>query len=295
MAGHTSVLNAFTVDLEDWFQGLTSTNPLVEQWPQMESRVVTATHKLLAILEAHHIQATFFVLGYVADRFPALIEKIYDDGHEIGIHGYYHRFVHRLSPDAFKHEVERSIQAVYAITGELPLGHRAPYFSINGRTPWALDVLQAQGLVYDSSYFPVRNMLYGYPEAPRFPHRLNGRKFVEFPLSTIRWGGINWPIAGGFYLRALPYALIRWSIARLNQAGQPAILYHHPWEIDTGQPMRAVTPRERLTHYYGRRSLPNKLHRLFQTFQFVPLRQLMGQVNGSHEAYHSDGRIMAGV
>ncbi len=287
MTPQATVSNAFTVDLEDWFQGLTSTNPLVERWPEMESRVVPATDFLLGILRQHQVTATFFVLGYVADHYPALIEKIAAAGHEIGIHGYYHRFVHKLSPDEFKEEIERSIQAVYAITGEMPLGHRAPYFSVNARTPWALDVLQEKGLSYDSSYFPVRNMLYGFPEAPRFPYRMNGRNFVEFPLSTLRIGSINLPMSGGFYMRTLPYFFLHWAIARLNRAGHPAILYHHPWEMDTGQPMRAATPRERLTHYHGRRSLPGKLHRLFDAFRFVPLRQLMEDVRETAVTPHT--------
>ena len=253
-------MNAFTVDLEEWFQGLTSTNRLVERWDSFESRVVPATRRLLDILRAHQVQVTFFVLGQVADRYPALIERICAEGHEIGVHGYYHRFVWRLAPEEFACELERSIAAITSITGERPLGHRAPYFSINATTPWAFDVLQAQGLRYDSSVFPTRNPLYGYPGAPRFPYRVKGPELVdhdliEFPLSTVRLGGTNWPIAGGFYLRALPYALVRWSISRLNHQGQPAVMYVHPWELDLGQRYNRVTWRERLTHYHGRSGL----------------------------------------
>lgn len=273
-------MNAFTVDLEEWFQGLTSTNPLLEQWDSFESRVVPATYRLLGVLRTHQVQATFFVLGRVADRYPALIETICEDGHEIGVHGYNHRFVWRLTPAEFAHELERSIGAVTRITGECPLGHRAPYFSINATTSWAFDVLQAQGLRYDSSVFPTRNPLYGYPGAPRFPYRvktpdLAGHELIEFPLSTVRLAGVNWPIAGGFYLRALPYAIVRWSISRLNGQGQPAILYVHPWELDLGQRYSQVTPRERITHYYGRSHLAEKLHRLLSDFQFGPLQNLL--------------------
>lgn len=268
------VFNAFTVDLEEWFQGLTSTNPQVAQWPQFESRIEQATNLLLGILRLHQVKATFFVLGHVADHHPALIEKIATEGHEIAIHGYYHRFVHRLNPAEFAQEVLCSIQAVQEIIGQRPLGHRAPYFSINASTPWALEVLQEQGLCYDSSFFPVRSLLYGFPGAPRFPYAVNGRSFIEFPLSTLRFAGMNWPIAGGFYMRLLPYAFIRAGIQQLNRQGQPAILYHHPWELDTGQPIVAGSPRERLTHYYGRSQLANKLHRLFTDFHFVPLKQL---------------------
>ncbi|HBY98630.1 MAG: DUF3473 domain-containing protein [Ardenticatenaceae bacterium] len=275
MAKTTGVTNAFTVDLEEWFQGLTSTNPLVERWPTFESRVVAATDLLLEILSSHRVRATFFVLGYVADRYPTLIADIRAAGHELGVHGYYHRFVSRLTPDEFARELERSIAAVERITGERPLGHRAPYFSINAGTAWALDILQAQGIRYDSSVFPTRTILYSFPDAPRFPHRLDGHDLVEFPLATLRLRGINWPVAGGFYLRTLPYTFIRWAIARLNRQGQPAIMYLHPWELDLGQRYRQVTPREWITHYRGRRGLAAKLHRLFTDFAFMPLRDLL--------------------
>lgn len=275
MIGVMQQVNAFSVDLEHWFQGLTSTNPLVEKWPSFESRLVPATRSLLDILRAYKVQATFFVVGYVADRYPDLVEHIRADGHEIGVHGYFHRFVSRLTPDEFARELERSIYAVERITGETPLGHRAPYFSINAGMPWVFDLLQAQGLRYDSSFFPTRNMLYGFSEAPRFPHRLDGHSLMEFPLSTIRLGGINWPIAGGFYLRTLPYAFIRWGISRLNDQGQPAIMYIHPWELDLGQHYNRVTLRERITHYHGRRRLEEKLRRLFTDFRFCSLRTIL--------------------
>jgi len=277
MTGKMQRVNAFTVDLEDWFQGLTSTNPQVKKWPSFESRVVPATRALLELLHTYQMQATFFVLGYVADQYPALIEHIRAEGHEIGVHGYYHRFVSRSTPDEFTRDLERCVKAVERITGERPLGFRAPYFSVNGSTPWVFDILQAQGLRYDSSLFPTRNMLYGYPGAPRFPHRLplDGHSLMEFPLSTVRIGGVNWPIAGGFYLRSLPYALVRWGISRLNRQGQPAILYMHPWELDLGQRYNQVTLREKITHYHGRRQLERKLHQLFTDFRFGSLRALL--------------------
>jgi polysaccharide deacetylase family protein (PEP-CTERM system associated) len=269
-------INAFSVDLEDWFQGLTSTNPQIEQWAAFESRVVSATRRLLDVLRAYRVQATFFVLGYVADQHPALVEQIAADGHEIGVHGYFHRFVYRLTPDEFARELERSVQAVERITGETPVGHRAPYFSVNASTPWVFDRLEAAGFGYDSSVFPApKTLLYGYPHARRFPHRVDGHRLVEFPLSTLRLAGVNWPVAGGFYLRALPYAFIRWSIAQLNRQAQPAVMYMHPWELDVGQVYPRVTLRERITHYHGRRRLEEKLQRLFADFRFGPLRALL--------------------
>ena len=268
-------LNAFTVDLEDWFQGLTSTNPRIDQWPLFESRVVPATMRLLEILRRYRIQATFFVLGYVAERHPELIDTIQSEGHEIAVHGYWHHYVSRLTSAEFSMELARTLEAIMSITGEMPVGHRAPYFSVNQTTPWAFDVLRAHGFRYDSSIFPIRNGFYGYPGMPRFPYIASEGGLMEFPLSTVRLGGVNWPIAGGFYLRMLPYAFVRWSIRRLNRQGHPAVLYIHPWELDLDQPLHPVTPRERITHYGGRRTLEPKLHRLFNEFSFVPLRTLL--------------------
>ena len=284
-------LNAFTIDLEDWFQGLTSTNPQVNQWPTFESRVVPATLRLLELLRAFRIQATFFVLGYVADCHPTLIEAIQADGHEIAVHGYWHCYVSRLSPAEFSKELERSVQAIAAITGQRPVGHRAPYFSINHTTPWVFEILRGHGFLYDSSIFPIRNGFYGYPGAPRFPYTASGAGLVEFQLSTVRLGGINWPVAGGFYMRVWPYAFVRWAIRQLNRHGQPAILYLHPWELDLDQPHHPVTPRERITHYAGRRHLEQKLRRLFSEFRFESLRALLEQSrhpqpdSGYHDHY----------
>lgn len=277
VSANRSLMNAFTVDLEDWYQGLTSTNPQVERWPAFESRVVDATRRLLALLRDHDVQATFFVLGYVADRHPDLVAEVADAGHEIGVHGYYHRFVYKLTPDEFAAELDNCMAALERITGAQPQGHRAPYFSINAKTGWAFEILASRGFIYDSSVFPTRNMLYGFPGAPRFPYGIEGTPMIEFPATTLRWAGVNWPVAGGFYNRLLPYRIIETGVRQANAQGQPAILYIHPWELDTEQRYGEVTLRERITHYHGRRQLANKLHRLFETFRFGPLGSLLAQ------------------
>jgi polysaccharide deacetylase family protein (PEP-CTERM system associated) len=227
------------------------------------------------------VTATFFVLGYVADQYPALIEQVVDAGHEIGIHGYYHRFVYKLTAEEFTKEIDLSIEAVMRITGEMPLGHRAPYFSVNASTPWAFEVLASRGLRYDSSVFPTKNMLYGFPDAPRFPYYMEAHGLWQFPAATVRFAGRNVPMAGGFYTRTLPYSVIHRAIRSLNNQGKPAVMYIHPWEIDTGQRYKNVTPRERLTHYHGRGSLEKKLHRLFDEFEFVPLNDFYKQLEAS--------------
>lgn len=271
-------LNAFTVDLEEWFQGLTSTNRQPERWDALESRVVHATGLLLDILRQYGVRATFFTLGHVADRQPALMEAICAEGHEIAIHGYWHRFVYRLTPEEFEGEVGRSMEAVMRTTGVAPRGHRAPYFSVNASTPWAFDVLARHGLRYDSSVFPTKNMLYGFPGAPRLPYRVADGALWELPASTVRVAGKVLPVAGGFYVRALPYGVTRWALRRLQQAGEPAVLYIHPWELDLGQRYRQVTARERITHYHGRRGLAAKLHRLFSDFRFGTMGELVSQL-----------------
>lgn len=269
-------MNAFTVDLEEWYQGLTSTNPQVQRWPEFESRAVLATERVLGVLAFCGVRATFFVLGYLADRQPDLVTRIRAAGHEIALHGYHHRFVSRLTPHEFERELVLGVHALERITGERPIGHRAPYFSVNAGTSWALDLLEAHGFEYDSSLFPARTMLYGDPDAPRFPYRPVGHKIMEFPLSTVRLGGVNWPMAGGFYLRVLPASFVCWSIARLNRQGHPAILYMHPWELDTGQKYSKVSLRERVTHYYGRRHLEKKLRFLLSSFRFATLGEFDG-------------------
>lgn len=270
-----SISNAFTVDLEEWYHGLTSTNRHPDLWPSLESRVVTGTERVLDLLGGHNVQATFFVLGEVAEQHPHLIRRVAEAGHEIGVHGYAHRDIHRLTQVRFAGELDHALAVLAPLVSQPIIGHRAPYFSIDRLTLWALDILTERGFGYDSSMFPTRNMLYGYPGSPRFPHRLDGgRGLIEFPASTVRFLGITWPMSGGFYVRTLPYPVVRWAIRRLNHQGEPAIMYLHPWELDTEQPMRAATLRERITHYHGRCGLEDKLHRLFQDFEFGPLRDL---------------------
>ncbi|MFB0534653.1 MAG: DUF3473 domain-containing protein [Anaerolineae bacterium] len=274
-----TIINGLSVDLEDWYQGLTSTNPLRQAWPTFESRVLRNTELLLDLLAKHNTRATFFTLGYVAERFPDLISQVEAAGHEIGVHGYWHYMVDRLTLDAFAEEIDRALACLTPMVRGPLIGHRAPYFSINHRSLWALDLLAERGFRYDSSFFPARNSLSGYPKAPRFPHRLGGNQgMVEFPVSTARLFGMNWPIAGGIYLRALPYWFIKWSINRLHRQGQPAIMYLHPYDLDTEQSVPVATPREWLVRYCNRRGSLGKLRRLLRDFRFAPLRELLDTV-----------------
>lgn len=297
-------VNGLTVDLEDWYQGLTSTNRQFGRWLEFEDRIVPATGRVLDLLSGHRVRATFFVLGYVARMHPDLIQRIAAEGHELALHGFSHRRIDRLTPAEFRQELERGLDALADAVGPgpsagRPLGHRAPYFSINRKSLWALDVLADYGFRYDASLFPTRNMLYGFPGAPRLPVRLAGApapvalrpepqlapqppRLVEFPASTVRLGPVTLPIAGGFYLRAMPVAWIAWGIRRLNAQGHPAVLYLHPWELDPEHPVpNCVTPRERLTHYTGLATAEAKWSHLLQHFRFAPLSTLLDSVDAT--------------
>jgi polysaccharide deacetylase family protein (PEP-CTERM system associated) len=284
--------NALTVDLEDWYHAPISISQKVEGWPQYEDRVVESTGRVLEILAGAGVRATFFVLGYVADRFPDLIRRVANEGHEIGLHGYHHRRVSALTPKQFRAELQRGREAVEKAGGQAIVGHRAPMFSINGSSLWALEVLRDEGFCYDSSVFPTRNMLYGYPDAPRGPYRpFDGHDFVEFPLSTVRIMGVNWPIAGGFYLRFLPYRAFKWGLEKLNREGMPANIYLHPWELDPDHPRPHLTRREQFTHYYHLDQTATKLTALLADFRFGPLIDLVraSAQRGATSAYASQG------
>jgi polysaccharide deacetylase family protein (PEP-CTERM system associated) len=269
------VINALTIDLEDWYQGLTSTAVQIDRWESFEDRVVESTSLLLDLLRRARVKATFFVLGYVADQFPELIRQVADAGHEIGLHGYYHYRVDKLTRASFREDLLRGKMAVTEASGVLPVGFRAPMFSINGRSLWALEILAREGFLYDSSVFPTQNMLYGYPQAPREPYKpLNGKDLIEIPMSTVKLCGVKLPVSGGFYLRFLPYSLIKRGLKRINSEGLPAIVYLHPWDLDPDQPCINPTLRERFTHYYNLKTTEDKLVRLLRDFKFAPMIEI---------------------
>jgi len=273
------MLNALTIDLEDWYQGLTSTSKQIDRWDSYEDRVVESSERLLDLLAFAGVKATFFVLGYVADQFPRLIKNIAASGHEIGLHSYYHQRVVNLTPEQFHSDLTRGLAAVESASGEKVVGYRAPMFSINQSRMWALEILRDMGFLYDSSIFPIRNIYYGYPDAPRFPfHPFEDDAFIEFPVSTVRFLGINWPVAGGFYMRLIPYQLFKKGLNSINQEGKPAIIYLHPWDIDPDQPRPNPTMREQFTHYYNLHSAEEKLTNLIHDFRFGPLCNLLNDI-----------------
>jgi polysaccharide deacetylase family protein (PEP-CTERM system associated) len=267
----TGLVNAMTVDVEDYFQA-SAFDRLVsrESWFERDSRVVRNTHQLLELFHRHDVRGTFFVLGWVAERFPSLVREIARCGHELGSHGFHHQLVYTLTRDQFRDDVRRAKAAIEDAGGCPVHGYRAPSFSIVRSSLWALDVLIEEGHRYDASVFPIHHDRYGIPDAPRHVHRIErpAGSITEVPASTIRIGPVNLPIAGGGYFRVLPYAFTKWGIARLNAAGDRAIFYLHPWEIDAGQPR---LPSSRVTawrHYANLDDTLNRLERLVRDFAF---------------------------
>jgi len=267
----TAPLNAFTVDLEDWYQGLEID---ISQWDQYEDRLRVGTDRLLDLLEEADVRATFFVLGSAAEGSPELIREIHARGHEIGTHGYSHQFVYRLGEEGFRRDLSRSLEILDRILGVPILGHRAPYFSITRQAEWAFDVLRSCGIAYDSSVFPVYNYRYGIPDAPRWIHPV-GDGLLEFPISTCRFLGRNIPLGGGAYFRLFPYTFTRLGLRRINAGGRAAVFYIHPWELDFDQPRLALPRRISLTHYWNLAGTRERLRRLLREFRFSTMRQAL--------------------
>ncbi|MEO8256561.1 MAG: XrtA system polysaccharide deacetylase [Acidobacteriota bacterium] len=272
------IVNAMTIDVEDYFH-VSVFDGLVPRhaWEGMESRVCANTDRLLAIFSDADIRATFFILGWVAERFPQLVQRIAAGGHEIASHGYGHRLVYDLTPRAFRDDIRRAKGVLEAATSSPVYGYRAPSFSVTPRSLWALDVLIEEGFRYDASIFPIRHDRYGIPISPRHPYLLErSALLVEAPASTVQWGPFNLPIGGGGYFRILPYGWTRWGIRRLNDVERtPAIFYLHPWEIDPGQPRLKTSGLGTFRHYRNLCRTEGRLRRLIKDFSFSTMMALL--------------------
>jgi polysaccharide deacetylase family protein (PEP-CTERM system associated) len=244
--------NAMTVDVEDYFQVQAFAHCIDrEDWDAFPRRVDLNTNRILDQFAGAGVKATFFTLGWVAERFPALVRRIVDDGHELASHGWDHTRVDSQDPAAFRADIRRT-RALLEDTGGVPVrGYRAATFSIGARTLWAFPILRQEGYVYRSSINPIRHDLYGMPDAPRVPFRPDADGVMEIPMTTVRLLGRNWPCSGGGYFRLLPNALYRAGLTRVNRHDrQPGIFYFHPWEIDAGQPhIPNAGWKSRLRHY----------------------------------------------
>ena len=277
-----AIVNALTIDVEDYYH-VTGFESVIQRahWDSYESRVERNTHRLLDLLDAHHTRATFFVLGWVAERHPQLVRTIHVRGHEVASHGYAHQRIYTQSPDQFRQETQRSLGLLEDVIGEHIHGYRAASYSITRESLWALDILGEEGLTYDSSIFPIHHDRYGIPGYPRFCHVLNshgGGHLIEFPISTIRLAGVNFPIAGGGYFRLFPYALISWGLRAINnRERQPALIYLHPWEIDPDQPLIQAGAVARFRQYVNLHKTETRLSRLLQDFNFGTLLEVLRQ------------------
>jgi len=278
-----NVPNALTVDVEDYFHvAALAPNVHRDSWTSRESRVVGNTQKLLAIFEQFDVRGTFFVLGWVAERYPQLVRDIASRGHEIACHGFSHRLVYEQITEEFYEETLRAKTLLEDITGSAVIGYRAASYSIVRKSLWALDILAELGFAYDSSIFPVRHDRYGIPNAERSPHRMStpkGKSIVEWPLATAKILGVRLPVAGGGYFRLLPYWLSHWGLTSINQREQrPFIFYLHPWEIDPSQPRVAASWLSRFRHYTNLGKCEERLRRLLGEFRFGTTREGLVQL-----------------
>ena len=279
--------NAFTIDLEDWYHPEFVTNfvPAYQRKDQVED----AVKPLLQLLDRYNVSATFFVLGQVAERHPELIEKIYNEGHEIASHGYSHKRLHELGKEKFEDDIRKSVNILESVVKEKIIGFRAPSYSIDQDTAWALDVLENLGYRYDSSVFPLRfrkKSLYGIRNAPLYPYSPSkeditkesddkNRKIIEFPLSVVKFAGVKIPVAGGAYLRLFPAQFIILAIKKINKEKRPAIIYVHPWEIYEKTPrIKLPFPHGQIT-YYGINSALKKVESLLKNFKFGTVRNVL--------------------
>jgi len=327
------MLNALTIDLEDYFQVQAFSHIVrFEDWDKYEARVERNTYRILEIfadpsklrtpnsepsssnfehrtLNVEHktpVKATFFCLGWIAERYPHLIREIQAHGHEIACHGYAHRLIYQQSKEEFKEDIHKAKILLEEITGQAVIGYRAPSYSITSTSTWAFEVLMEEGFQYDSSIFPIRHDFYGMPDAPRFPFSvsLNGsgtpefnklnseyqtsnseprtpKVIIEFPLTTSPFGRFNLPISGGGYFRLFPYSFVRKGLARINQVeGQPFIFYLHPWEIDPDQPrIQGAGVKSRFRHYLNLNKTESRLQSLLTDFNFNSLREVLQSLN----------------
>jgi len=266
------IRNALTVDVEDYFQvSAFSENINYSDWDNYPLRVEDNTRALLELFDQHKVTATFFVLGWVAERTPGLVREIAACGHEVACHGFSHQLVYNQSPQVFREETLRSKQLLEDIIQQPVYGYRAASYSITERSRWALDIIAEAGFIYDSSIFPVRHDRYGMPGTPEAPYILEspaGRSITEFPLATARVFGYRLPVAGGGYFRLYPYLVTRLGLSQINAQQRPFIFYLHPWEIDPGQPRIAARWFSRFRHYNNLDKCRSRLHKLLGDFQF---------------------------
>ena len=273
---HSGPTNIMSVDVEDYFHAEAFSDIVARSnWDSYPSRVERNTKKLLELFALHQIEATFFILGWVAERFPHLVSEIADAGHEIACHSYWHRLIFKLERKEFREDTRRAKDVIEQAAGRQVYGYRAPTYSIVADSLWALEILSELEFTYDSSIFPIRHDTYGIPDAPRFPFRINtaGGVLTEYPITTFRfWGNRNWPVGGGGYLRILPWWYTETGVKRTQQEGLPLIVYVHPWEIDPDQPRMRGRLRSRFRQYTNLSRTYGRLDKMLRELSFTSFR-----------------------
>jgi polysaccharide deacetylase family protein (PEP-CTERM system associated) len=294
-----STPNALTVDLEEYFQ-VSNFDRVIDRrsWPTLPSRVEASTHRLLDLFDRTGTRATFFALGWVAERHPRLLRQIAERGHELACHGHGHELVYEIGPERFEEDVSRARRAIEAAAGVPVRGYRAPSYSITQRSLWALEILARLGFAFDSSIFPIRHPRYGIPGFARQPMLLqleSGSTIREFPLTTWDLGPLRLPLAGGAYLRFLPAPLFRLGVRSLARAQRPTVLYVHPWEVDPDQPRQPVSWLVRVNHYHNLARVESRLARLLEQSRFQPMSTVLDELehNGQLPATALDEALRA--
>ncbi|MDT8283088.1 MAG: DUF3473 domain-containing protein [Gammaproteobacteria bacterium] len=281
------IQNALTVDVEDYFQVSAFAKSIKHtEWGSHTLRVEQNTQRLLDLFDEAQVKATFFVLGWVADRVPQLVKEIADRGHEVASHGYSHQLIYNQTPDVFREETLRSKKLLEDLSQQPVHGYRAASYSITSNSLWALDILAEAGFVYDSSIFPVRHDRYGIPNAEERPHILTTpqqHSLVEFPLSTAKIFKYKLPVAGGGYFRLYPYLLTKAGLSQINRRQQPFIFYLHPWEIDPQQPKIDAGWFSRFRHYNNLHRCEHRLQRLMDDFEFTSCWDVLLELGLVHD------------
>lgn len=277
----STVVNAMTVDVEDYFQ-VSAFEKAVDkgQWDSMECRVETNVYRILSLFGEYNIKATFFILGWVAQRYPRMIERIVEQGHEIASHGWDHVRVTELTPEEFGADIIRTKMLLEDISGREVKGYRAPSYSIGHGNLWAHDILADTGHVYSSSIVPVKHDLYGMPDAPRFAFKVASERLWEIPVTTIPVKGRNVNCGGGGWFRLFPYAFSRWALDKVNNdENQSGIFYFHPWEIDPDQPrVKGAGFKSRFRHYLNLKQMEPRLEQLLRDFSWGAMEDIfLGQ------------------
>ncbi|MCL2347093.1 MAG: DUF3473 domain-containing protein [Planctomycetaceae bacterium] len=285
MTSTDTFVNAMTIDVEDYYQVAAFEKIIpTDQWPSFESRVVANTERFLECLAKYDVKATFFVLGYEAERHPDLVRKIAEAGHEIGSHGYAHQIAYKQSPGVFREDVGRARKLLQDLSGQEVAAYRAPSFSILPSIPWGHRILVEEGCRYDSSVFPIKHDIYGDPNAPVEIHRIDTEAgpIYEFPPTVVKMFGRRIPTGGGGYFRIFPWWLTQRFLKQVNRS-RPFVFYIHPWEIDPEQPRISTAPlKSRFRHYTNLKKTAARFERLLETFRFAPISEVIDRWVKNH-------------